>query len=64
MSSTGLDHSPTPMKHKIEKWNSIIYPNVNNEVYRCGFAQSQQANDIAVNKLCDTLDMIEDHLSS
>ncbi|KAM1244208.1 hypothetical protein COP2_036654 [Malus domestica] len=60
----GLDLSPPPLKQNIEKWNSIIYPNVNNGVYRCGFAQSQQAYDTAVNELFDTLDTIEDHLTS
>lgn len=30
----GLDLSPPPLKQKIETWNSIIYPNVNNGVYR------------------------------
>ncbi|KAL6271348.1 hypothetical protein ACE6H2_028259 [Prunus campanulata] len=60
----GLDLSPPPLKQKIETWNSIIYPNVNNGVYRCGFAQSQKAYDTAVNELFDALDMVEDHLGS
>ncbi|XP_062019904.1 uncharacterized protein LOC133736433 [Rosa rugosa] len=59
----GLDLSPPALKPKIQEWNSIIYPNVNNGVYRCGFAQSQQAYDVAVNDLFNTLDKLEDHLS-
>ncbi|XP_004292238.1 PREDICTED: glutathione S-transferase omega-like 2 [Fragaria vesca subsp. vesca] len=59
----GLDLSPPSLKPKIEEWNSIIYPNVNNGVYRCGFAQSQEAYDVAVNDLFNTLDKLEDHLS-
>lgn len=31
---------------------------------RCGFAQSQEAYDTAVNDLFSTLDMIDDHLGS
>lgn len=30
----GLDLSPPSLKGKIEEWNRIIYPNVNNGVYR------------------------------
>ncbi|KAF9604837.1 hypothetical protein IFM89_010512 [Coptis chinensis] len=59
-----IDLSPTSLKAQIDKWNQIIYPNVNNGVYRCGFAQSQEAYDTAVNGLFSTLDMIDDHLAS
>ncbi|XP_007050183.2 PREDICTED: glutathionyl-hydroquinone reductase YqjG [Theobroma cacao] len=58
----GLDLSPVELKGKIEEWNRAIYPNVNNGVYRCGFAQSQEAYDVAVNGLFSTLDRIDDHL--
>jgi putative glutathione S-transferase len=30
----GLDLSPTALKGNMEEWNRIIYPNVNNGVYR------------------------------
>lgn len=30
--------------------------------FRCGFAQSQEAYDRAVNELFSTLDMVDDHL--
>ncbi|GLU03717.1 hypothetical protein SLE2022_209030 [Rubroshorea leprosula] len=60
----GLDLSPVELKGKIEEWNRLIYPNVNNGVYRCGFAQSQEAYDAAVNDLFSILDKIEDHLGS
>ncbi|XP_010522548.1 PREDICTED: uncharacterized protein LOC104801131 [Tarenaya hassleriana] len=59
-----LDLSPNELKGKIEEWNRIVYPNVNNGVYRCGFAQSQEAYDKAVNELFGTLEMIDDHLGS
>ncbi|KAJ8431239.1 hypothetical protein Cgig2_028629 [Carnegiea gigantea] len=59
-----LDLEPPALKERIEEWNRIIYPNVNNGVYRCGFAQTQEAYDAAVNDLFDTLDMLEDHLGS
>ncbi|GMH02563.1 hypothetical protein Nepgr_004402 [Nepenthes gracilis] len=59
-----LDLSPPPLKGRIDEWNQKIYPNVNNGVYRCGFAQSQEAYDAAVNELFDTLDMLENYLGS
>ncbi|KAL3828088.1 hypothetical protein ACJIZ3_016890 [Penstemon smallii] len=60
----GLDLSPTPLKKQIDDWNRIIYANVNNGVYRCGFAQSQEAYDIAVNELFGALDMLDEHLGN
>ncbi|GMI73538.1 hypothetical protein like AT5G44000 [Hibiscus trionum] len=60
----GLDLSPVELKEEIEEWNRVIYPNVNNGVYRCGFAQSQEAYDVAVTGLFSTLDRIDDHLGS
>ncbi|WJX18373.1 glutathionyl-hydroquinone reductase [Trifolium repens] len=59
-----LDLSPPQLKDKIEEWYQVIYPNVNNGVYRCGFAQSQEAYDRAVNELFSTLDELENHLSN
>ncbi|CAN4101268.1 unnamed protein product [Withania somnifera] len=57
-----LDLSPPSLKDEIGKWNDIIYPNINNGVYRCGFAQSQEAYDKAAEGLFTTLEMLEDHL--
>ncbi|XP_050204797.2 uncharacterized protein LOC126654844 [Mercurialis annua] len=59
-----LDLEPESLKGKIEEWNQVIYPNVNNGVYRCGFAQSQEAYDKAANDLFSTLDMVDDRLGS
>ncbi|ONK63913.1 uncharacterized protein A4U43_C07F20210 [Asparagus officinalis] len=60
----GLDLWGEETREEIERWNGIVYPNVNNGVYRCGFAQSQEAYDSAVNDLFSTLDMLEAHLST
>ncbi|MCO5610625.1 hypothetical protein L7F22_064864 [Adiantum nelumboides] len=59
-----LDLAPTHLQSDIEKWNNLVYPNINNGVYRCGFAQHQEAYDEAVNMLFTTLDMLEEHLTS
>ena len=42
---------------------STIYPNVNNGVYRCGFAKTQAAYEAAYDALFATLDELEARLS-
>ncbi|MFS7888770.1 putative glutathione S-transferase, Thioredoxin-like superfamily [Helianthus anomalus] len=58
-----LDLSPPELKDLIDEWNRVIYPSINNGVYRCGFAQSQEAYDAAVNELFSALNTVNDHLS-
>ena len=41
-----------------------IFTEVNNGVYRCGFAGSQQAYEDAYDRLWDTMDWLEDRLAS
>jgi glutathionyl-hydroquinone reductase len=58
-----VDYYPEPLRAQIDEINAIVYPNVNNGVYRCGFATSQDAYEEAYDKLFDTLDMLDDRLS-
>lgn len=53
------DLYPAELQDSIEQWNQKIYPAVNNGVYRCGFAQTQDAYDQAVNELFRALDDID-----
>ena len=55
---------PAEFKETIDRWNDKIYHAVNNGVYRCGFAQSQQAYETASQKLFATLDEIEQVLAT
>jgi putative glutathione S-transferase len=48
---------------EIDEINNFVYVNINNGVYRCGFAASQEAFDIAYKNLFDALDRIEEILS-
>ncbi|MEM7240571.1 MAG: glutathione S-transferase C-terminal domain-containing protein [Pseudomonadota bacterium] len=59
----GTDFLPTDRMDNIEAWNARIYPNLNNGVYRAGFARTQEAYDAAVMDVFDTLDAIEHQLS-
>ncbi|RLK08114.1 glutathione S-transferase family protein [Ruegeria conchae] len=57
------DYWPEAMRDEIEEVNARIYSDVNNGVYKCGFATSQEAYDAAIGPLFDTLDWLEDRLS-
>ena len=53
-----------PLRQEIDALNDKVYPNVNNGVYRCGFATSQQAYDEAFDALFGTLDLLSERLSN
>ena len=59
----GPDFAPAPLRAGIDAWNARIYAEVNNGVYRAGFARTQAAYDAAVLQVFATLDEIEAHLS-
>jgi glutathionyl-hydroquinone reductase len=50
---------PEELRESINNWNDKIYHAVNNGVYRCGFAQTQEAYDKACNQLFTALDEID-----
>ncbi|WP_346016546.1 glutathione S-transferase family protein [Chroococcidiopsis sp. CCMEE 29] len=54
-----LDLYPEERREKIDHWNERIYHAVNNGVYCCGFAQTQEAYDQACNELFAVLDEID-----
>ncbi len=57
------NYYPEALQNEIEVLNQNIYDNVNNGVYRCGFAQSQAAYDEAYDNLFTTLDQLDKRLS-
>jgi hypothetical protein len=54
---------PKHLLTEIDSINALIYENVNNGVYKAGFASSQASYDENVTKIFDALDRVEDHLS-
>ncbi|MGF1739782.1 glutathione S-transferase family protein [Vibrio profundum] len=58
------DHYPDALRVEVDRWNDYIYPNINNGVYRCGFATNQQAYQEAYDSLFNALDKVEAHLST
>jgi putative glutathione S-transferase len=57
------DFYPVELREEIDALNARIYPTVNNGVYRCGFARSQQAYEEAVVALFESLDWLEERLA-
>ena len=61
--SGGRDYYPAVSRRDIDELNAYVYDNVNNGVYRCGFAGTQAAYEAAVRRLFGALDMLEERLS-
>ena len=54
-----LDLYPAELRDEIDAINDKVYENVNNGVYRAGFASSQEAYEEAVVPLFETLDELD-----
>jgi len=63
LTGNNMDFYPKELRAEIDEINDIVYPGVNNGVYRTGFAGTQEAYEEAFDKLFDTLDFLEDRLS-
>lgn len=57
------DYYPVSLRAEIDQVNSRVYDDVNNGVYKAGFATGQDAYEEAVTTLFDALDWLEDRLS-
>ena len=55
---------PKDLQAKIDEHNSWIYDNINNGVYKCGFATTQEAYEKSATALFEHLDKVEAHLSA
>jgi len=62
LADTTLDFYPEALRTEIDALNAVIYDNVNNGVYRAGFATSQSAYEEAFRALFNTLDELEARL--
>ena len=60
---SNLDLYPVELRPEIDEVNDLIYDNVNNGVYRSGFATTQKAYEVAVHSVFATLDLLEIRLS-
>lgn len=54
---------PAHLRKELDGMNDWVYNTVNNGVYKCGFAESQEAYDASVYALFQSLDRLEAHLA-
>jgi len=51
------------LRDEIDELNNLIYPNINNGVYRAGFATGQEAYEDAFHDVFRSLDKVEERLA-
>jgi putative glutathione S-transferase len=59
----GVDYYPEALRAAIDGVNAFVYDNVNNGVYKCGFATTQVAYEEAFDALFSALDQLEGRLA-
>ena len=59
-----LDLYPEDLRAEIDELNAWIYDDVNNGVYKAGFATTQEAHEEAVVPLFEGLDRLEERLAT
>ncbi len=57
------DYYPPALREEIDRVNALVYENVNNGVYRAGFATAQEAYEEAFHAVFGALDELERRLS-
>ena len=60
--AAGPDLYPEALRQEIDEVNEAVYHHINNGVYRCGFAHSQEAYEEAFGGMFKTWDMLEARL--
>ena len=63
LASHEWDLYPEPLREEIDKLNAVIYPRLNNGVYRAGFATTQESYEEAFNDVFTMLEQLELRLS-
>ena len=63
LASHPIDLYPEPLREQIDALNAHIYDNVNNAVYKAGFARRQEVYEREVATLFETLDELDERLA-
>ncbi len=59
-----VDLYPVDLRNEIDEINAFVYPHINNGVYRCGFATTQEAYEEAFEELFSALDSLDERLAN
>jgi putative glutathione S-transferase len=62
LGDASIDFYPETLRSEIDAVNAFVYPNVNNGVYRCGFATTQAAYEEGLHDLFRALDELDRRL--
>ena len=57
------DYYPPALREDIDNINELVYHNINNGVYKCGFATTQSAYEEAFEALVNAMNSVESRLS-
>jgi len=63
-SNTSISLYPQALRPEIDALNAVVYKDVNNGVYRAGFAGTQEQYHESVVRIFDTLDKLESRLAT
>jgi glutathionyl-hydroquinone reductase len=63
LSDVHADYYPAALRVEVDSINDLVYPTVNNGVYRAGFATSQDAYEEAARGIFNTFDQLETRLT-
>ena len=61
--NNSVDLYPENQRTEMNRLEDFIYENINNGVYKAGFAKTQATYESAVNHLFNALDVVEEHLA-
>ncbi len=64
LAENDIDLYPSGFEMEIDELNDRLYANFNNAVYQAGFATTQKAYNEAVDRVFDSLDFLEQRLST
>ncbi|MCF6225252.1 MAG: glutathione S-transferase family protein [Xanthomonadales bacterium] len=59
LTNNTADYYPKTLRKAIDKMNATVYQNINNGVYRCGFATAQESYEEAYEQLFTALGQLE-----
>lgn len=64
ITGNSLDFYPRHLQKEIDQVNELVYHNINNGVYKTGFATTQQAYDKNAEKLFAALELLDNRLAT